>query len=193
MEHLPDRDPPPFHAGYRGHQGRTRGAGRWYQRNLVFPGIPPTFLHVSKCLLCLQVIMIECADLKNVINYQEVEALKHTIKVLVGDCGEARGRRHLMTKPSLQRFCPSSNGGVPRATSCRPSFGSRSSMRCLQNGGRLCPDARYDYSSRPSRNAWTHGAFFQVFFSITAGVVWGQSCLPCLVQTKPQLALIQTF
>lgn len=25
--------------------------------------------------------MIECADLKNVINYQEVEALKHTIKV----------------------------------------------------------------------------------------------------------------
>ena len=31
--------------------------------------------------LCVQVIMIECADLKNVINYQEVEALKHTIKV----------------------------------------------------------------------------------------------------------------
>lgn len=30
---------------------------------------------------CVQVIMIECADLKNVINYQEVEALKHTIKV----------------------------------------------------------------------------------------------------------------
>ncbi|KAK0133242.1 X-linked interleukin-1 receptor accessory protein-like 2 [Merluccius polli] len=28
------------------------------------------------------VIMIECADLKSVINYQEVEALKHTIKVL---------------------------------------------------------------------------------------------------------------
>ncbi|CAG5993093.1 unnamed protein product [Menidia menidia] len=28
------------------------------------------------------VIMIECADLRNVINYQEVEALKHTIKVL---------------------------------------------------------------------------------------------------------------
>lgn len=25
--------------------------------------------------------MIECADLKSVINYQEVEALKHTIKV----------------------------------------------------------------------------------------------------------------
>lgn len=25
--------------------------------------------------------MIECPDLKNVINYQEVEALKHTIKV----------------------------------------------------------------------------------------------------------------
>lgn len=25
--------------------------------------------------------MIECADLKNVINYQEVEALKHTFKV----------------------------------------------------------------------------------------------------------------
>lgn len=33
---------------------------------------------------CVQVIMIECADLKNVINYQEVEALKHTIKVLRG-------------------------------------------------------------------------------------------------------------
>uniref|UniRef100_A0A8C2X2V1 Interleukin 1 receptor accessory protein-like 2 n=1 Tax=Cyclopterus lumpus TaxID=8103 RepID=A0A8C2X2V1_CYCLU len=30
----------------------------------------------------IKVIMIECADLKNVINYQEVEALKHTIKVL---------------------------------------------------------------------------------------------------------------
>lgn len=29
--------------------------------------------------------MIECADLKNVINYQEVEALKHTIKVRVRD------------------------------------------------------------------------------------------------------------
>ncbi|KAI9515835.1 hypothetical protein NQZ68_022190 [Dissostichus eleginoides] len=28
----------------------------------------------------IKVIMIECADLKNVINYQEVEALKHTIK-----------------------------------------------------------------------------------------------------------------
>lgn len=50
----------------------------------VFPGIlyiPDT----CKCLLCLQVIMIECADLKNVINYQEVEALKHTIKVLRGE------------------------------------------------------------------------------------------------------------
>lgn len=35
--------------------------------------------------LCLQVIMIECADLKNVINYQEVEALKHTIKVIRGE------------------------------------------------------------------------------------------------------------
>lgn len=34
---------------------------------------------------CLQVIMIECADLKNVINYQEVEALKHTIKVIRGE------------------------------------------------------------------------------------------------------------
>lgn len=33
------------------------------------------------CLVCVQVIMIEVADLKNVINYQEVEALKHTIKV----------------------------------------------------------------------------------------------------------------
>uniref|UniRef100_A0A8C6M1I7 Interleukin 1 receptor accessory protein-like 2 n=1 Tax=Nothobranchius furzeri TaxID=105023 RepID=A0A8C6M1I7_NOTFU len=30
----------------------------------------------------IKVIMIECANLKNVINYQEVEALKHTIKVL---------------------------------------------------------------------------------------------------------------
>uniref|UniRef100_A0A3Q3ADL0 Interleukin 1 receptor accessory protein-like 2 n=1 Tax=Kryptolebias marmoratus TaxID=37003 RepID=A0A3Q3ADL0_KRYMA len=30
----------------------------------------------------IKVIMIECANLKNVMNYQEVEALKHTIKVL---------------------------------------------------------------------------------------------------------------
>lgn len=30
----------------------------------------------------IKVIMIECADLRNIINYQEVEALKHTIKVL---------------------------------------------------------------------------------------------------------------
>ncbi|XP_077466454.1 X-linked interleukin-1 receptor accessory protein-like 2 isoform X1 [Stigmatopora argus] len=30
----------------------------------------------------IKVIMIECADLKSVINFQEVEALKHTIKVL---------------------------------------------------------------------------------------------------------------
>ncbi|KAJ3588120.1 hypothetical protein NHX12_011715, partial [Muraenolepis orangiensis] len=30
----------------------------------------------------IKVIMIECANLKSVINYQEVEALKHTIKVL---------------------------------------------------------------------------------------------------------------
>ncbi|XP_066505128.1 X-linked interleukin-1 receptor accessory protein-like 2 isoform X2 [Hoplias malabaricus] len=30
----------------------------------------------------IKVIMIECADLRNVINYQEVEALKHTIKAL---------------------------------------------------------------------------------------------------------------
>ncbi|XP_046871077.1 X-linked interleukin-1 receptor accessory protein-like 2 [Hypomesus transpacificus] len=30
----------------------------------------------------IKVIMIECADLRSVINYQEVEALKHTIKVL---------------------------------------------------------------------------------------------------------------
>ncbi|KAG9272782.1 X-linked interleukin-1 receptor accessory protein-like 2 [Astyanax mexicanus] len=30
----------------------------------------------------IKVIMIECSDLRNVINYQEVEALKHTIKAL---------------------------------------------------------------------------------------------------------------
>uniref|UniRef100_A0A3B5M305 Uncharacterized protein n=1 Tax=Xiphophorus couchianus TaxID=32473 RepID=A0A3B5M305_9TELE len=30
----------------------------------------------------IKVIMIECANLKNVMNYQEVDALKHTIKVL---------------------------------------------------------------------------------------------------------------
>lgn len=42
--------------------------------------------HVYHRLVCLlQVIMIECADLKSVINYQEVEALKHTIKVLFTD------------------------------------------------------------------------------------------------------------
>ena len=41
------------------------------------------FANTCVCL-CDQVIMIECADLKNVINYQEVEALKHTIKVLRG-------------------------------------------------------------------------------------------------------------
>lgn len=34
--------------------------------------------------------MIECADLKNVINYQEVEALKHTIKVIRGQ-GHQKG------------------------------------------------------------------------------------------------------
>lgn len=36
---------------------------------------------------CLQVIMIECVDLKNVINYQEVELLKQTIKVRMRMCG----------------------------------------------------------------------------------------------------------
>lgn len=42
----------------------------------------PSFSNTSSCVFpCVQVIMIECADLKNVMNYQEVEALKHTIKV----------------------------------------------------------------------------------------------------------------
>lgn len=44
-------------------------------------------------LPCVQVIMIECADLKNVINYQEVEALKHTIKVYRKE-GESEGSRY---------------------------------------------------------------------------------------------------
>lgn len=38
-------------------------------------------LAVLQLCFCLQVIMIECIDLKNVINYQEVELLKQTIKV----------------------------------------------------------------------------------------------------------------
>uniref|UniRef100_A0A3Q3WEY8 Uncharacterized protein n=1 Tax=Mola mola TaxID=94237 RepID=A0A3Q3WEY8_MOLML len=41
-----------------------------------------TRLHAMLVTGEIKVIMIECADLKNVINYQEVEALKHTIKVL---------------------------------------------------------------------------------------------------------------
>uniref|UniRef100_W5KKD5 Interleukin 1 receptor accessory protein-like 2 n=1 Tax=Astyanax mexicanus TaxID=7994 RepID=W5KKD5_ASTMX len=42
----------------------------------------------------IKVIMIECADLRNVINYQEVEALKHTIKALsvVKWCGPKSNR-----------------------------------------------------------------------------------------------------
>lgn len=36
-----------------------------------------------------------------------------------------------------------SSGGVQRATSCPPSFGSRWSMRCRLNAERLCPDVRY--------------------------------------------------
>lgn len=54
------------------------------------------FSNTSTCVfLCIQVIMIECADLKNVINYQEVEALKHTIKVLRGR-DELRGAKRRM-------------------------------------------------------------------------------------------------
>uniref|UniRef100_A0AAQ4R392 Interleukin 1 receptor accessory protein-like 2 n=1 Tax=Gasterosteus aculeatus aculeatus TaxID=481459 RepID=A0AAQ4R392_GASAC len=41
-----------------------------------------TRLHSMLVTGGIKVIMVECADLKNVINYQEVEALKHTIKVL---------------------------------------------------------------------------------------------------------------
>ncbi|XP_030622395.1 X-linked interleukin-1 receptor accessory protein-like 2 [Chanos chanos] len=41
-----------------------------------------TRLHNMLVMGDIKVIMIECADLRNVINYQEVEALKHTIKVL---------------------------------------------------------------------------------------------------------------
>ncbi len=53
----------------------------------MFMGVVRYLLYLSlsktstRVFLCVQVIMIECADLKNVINYQEVEALKHTIKV----------------------------------------------------------------------------------------------------------------
>lgn len=48
---------------------------------LVYLEISPFSNTPTSVFLCVQVIMIECADLKNVINYQEVEALKHTIKV----------------------------------------------------------------------------------------------------------------
>ncbi|XP_072296162.1 X-linked interleukin-1 receptor accessory protein-like 2 isoform X2 [Eucyclogobius newberryi] len=41
-----------------------------------------TRLHAMLVTGEIKVIMIECPDLKNVINYQEVEALKHTIKLL---------------------------------------------------------------------------------------------------------------
>ncbi|XP_037531352.1 X-linked interleukin-1 receptor accessory protein-like 2 [Nematolebias whitei] len=41
-----------------------------------------TRLHSMLVTGQVKVIMIECANLKNVMNYQEVEALKHTIKVL---------------------------------------------------------------------------------------------------------------
>ncbi|KAK7921834.1 hypothetical protein WMY93_008736 [Mugilogobius chulae] len=41
-----------------------------------------TRLHAMLVTGEIKVIMIECPDLKNVMNYQEVEALKHTIKLL---------------------------------------------------------------------------------------------------------------
>ena len=52
----------------------------------------------TSVLVCVQVIMIECADLKNVINYQEVEALKHTIKVQRG------GRRGCHQTPAGKKI-----------------------------------------------------------------------------------------
>lgn len=54
----------------------------------AFPGISCYFSQFSPRPPCLQVIMIECADLRNVINYQEVEALKHTIKVVRWEGGQ---------------------------------------------------------------------------------------------------------
>lgn len=111
MEHLPNRDAPPLYAGYWGNQGIIRNILKIRQRNkldvchkLIWLGyysrklqnawrhavlwygpVQEIFLPCKTRLLlefyCFQVIMIECADLKNVINYQEVEALKHTIKV----------------------------------------------------------------------------------------------------------------
>lgn len=77
VEHLPDRDPPPLYAGYRRDQSKTGPQTR--TESLFFPHIV-----IKHLFFCIQVIMIECADLKNVINYQEVEALKHTIKVQGG-------------------------------------------------------------------------------------------------------------
>lgn len=53
--------------------------------------------------------MIECADLKNVINYQEVEALKHTIKVLRGSdewrkiVEECVRQQHVKAIPQLKK------------------------------------------------------------------------------------------
>uniref|UniRef100_A0A3B4BFF0 Interleukin 1 receptor accessory protein-like 2 n=1 Tax=Periophthalmus magnuspinnatus TaxID=409849 RepID=A0A3B4BFF0_9GOBI len=41
-----------------------------------------TRLHAMLVTGEIKVIMIECPDLKNVINFQEIEALKHTIKLL---------------------------------------------------------------------------------------------------------------
>lgn len=99
--------------------------------------------------LCVQVIMIECADLKNVINYQEVEALKHTIKVHRGRgtrvwLDSRRVNRCNNLKKSLPcRFYLSSSGGALRAMSCHLSFGNRWSTTCQLNAERHCPDARY--------------------------------------------------
>lgn len=86
MEHLPDRDASPLHAGYWGDQGMIWGVHRKHSNLRADVSSPVIvkykFLSFQTPLpVCVQVIMIECADLKNVINYQEVEALKHTIKV----------------------------------------------------------------------------------------------------------------
>ena len=151
MEHLPDRNTSPLHAGYRRDQGRTWDVNRKYLNltDNIITCSRKLWSAFTNTPWCVQVIMIECADLKNVINYQEVEALKHTIKVHGGRATRVwldsrRVNPCNNFKKSLPcRFYPSSSGGVLRAMNCHLSFGNRWSTTCLLNAERLCPDARY--------------------------------------------------
>ncbi|TNN51976.1 X-linked interleukin-1 receptor accessory protein-like 2 [Liparis tanakae] len=72
----------------------------------------------------IKVIMIECADLKNVINYQEVEALKHTIKVALAteipDYNQMTlplGGGHSATAAQMRHYCRSYEYQLPQQPS----------------------------------------------------------------------------